>query len=310
MGVPPWHELTPQEARTIGRELAPPAESGPNVERVRSWSLPMSHGGSITLRELVPNGAENAGVIVYFHGGGWIAGDIDEYEAFGRTLATHAGMTVLLVNYRKAPESPYPIPAQDAWESLVWAVDHYQTERGVSVPIVVAGDSAGGNLAAIVCQKAKRIGSPPLAAQVLIYPVLDRDFERESYQDPQMQWDLLLSRKTMEYYWQHYLPCDRQNDWSDALPIREASFEGMPPTVIISAEVDVLNDEAQDYAQRLTKDGASVHHRTLRGQGHGFITFGQDHPAVNEAVTFIAERLNQFIEGEDVASSSPTERKK
>src|SRR5690625_90045 len=285
MGIPAWHELTPQEARTIGRDLAPPPGSGPRMQCVRSWSVPMPHGGAATLRELLPAGAKDAGVIVYFHGGGWVSGDIDEYEEVARFIAARTGMTVLLVNYRKAPEFPFPTPVQDAWESLVWAVDYYQSVRQEAVPIVVGGDSAGGNLAAIVCQKAKRIGSPPLAAQVLIYPVLDRDFERESYQDPQMQWDLLLSRKTMEYYWQHYLPCDRQNDWSDALPIREASFEGMPPTVIISAEVDVLNDEAQDYAQRLTKDGASVHHRTLRGQGHGFITFGQDHPAVNEAVT-------------------------
>ena len=184
-------------------------------------------------------------LVVYYHGGGWVIGNIDEYDNLGRRLANRLGAAVVLVNYRKAPEHRYPAAVEDSWAALQWAAAHMGEIAGGQVPLIVMGDSAGGNLSAVMAQRAHREGGPQLARQVLIYPVTDADLDNDTYTDPENQ--LLLTRESMVWFWDHYAPdpASRRNPDASPLQAADADLAGLAPAVVLTAEHDVLGPRAR-----------------------------------------------------------------
>jgi cation diffusion facilitator CzcD-associated flavoprotein CzcO/acetyl esterase/lipase len=275
-GLPPLHELSPLQARAAGAALV--ELHGPGPEMLRAEDVDCG-------RLLVPS-ERWRGVIVYYHGGGWVTGGLDEFDALGRRLAQRTGCAVVLVDYRLAPEHRYPAAAEDAWTALQWTAANLEEIAGRPVPLIVAGDSAGGCLAAVVAQRSREAG-PEIALQVLVYPVTDCDLDRDSYLEPENQ--LIIGRAAMAWFWDHYAP-DRAVRAS-ASPLRAQTLAGLPPAVVLTAEHDVLRDEGEAYARRLAEDGVRVEHRRFGGQMHGFFTL-PGLPGSAAALDFVAQAID------------------
>jgi acetyl esterase len=289
-GTKPMHELTPAEARGLAAALRGQAPPGPEMARVQN-ARARAAGGVIPVRVLVP-GERPRGVIVYYHGGGWVIGGIDDADLLGRELAQRTGCAVVLPGYRLAPEYRYPTAVEDSVAALRWAADHLIDIAGAPVPLIVAGDSAGGNLAAVVALRA-RLDGPAIAAQVLVYPVTDADFSTTSYRDPAN--DLLLTRESMAWFWDHYAPDPAARLHPDAAPLRAPNLSGLPPAIVVTAEHDVLRDEGELYATRLLKAGVPVTLRRFAGQMHGFFTMTGVLPGSADALEFVAAALDQQL---------------
>ncbi|MXX17987.1 MAG: alpha/beta hydrolase [Dehalococcoidia bacterium] len=267
-GGKPLHESTVEEARALAAGLADQVGPAPAMVRVEEHSLAVP-GGAVPIRVLVPL-EQPAGVIVYYHGGGWVVGSIDESDTVARKLAERTSCTVVLVDYRLAPEHRYPVAVDDSWAALEWVGEHLAEIAAPGVPLFVAGDSAGGNLAAVMALRSRDRGGPTIASQILIYPVTDADFERPSYTDPENQ--LLLTREAMVWFWDHYAPDAERRSEADASPLQAADLAGLPPAVVLTAEYDVLRDEGEAYAERLREAGVPVNFQRYEGQTHGFFT--------------------------------------
>jgi acetyl esterase len=267
-GGKPLHESTPDEARVYLSGLAELAGPAPEMQRVEDRTID-GPDARVTLRILVP--VENPiGVLVYYHGGGWVLGSIDEYDTVARKLAERTSCAVVLVEYRLAPEHRYPAAVDDSYAALEWVGQNVKYIAGREVPLIVAGDSAGGNLAAVMAVRARARNGPPIALQVLIYPVTDSDFDLPSYADPENQ--LLLTRDGMIWFWDHYIPDSSRRSEPDASPLHTDNLSGLPPTVILTAEHDVLRDEGEAYAARLQEADVKVNLKRYSGQMHGFFT--------------------------------------
>ena len=269
-GGAPLHEMTLEEARALGKAFAEMAGPAPVMARSEDHEVAVD-GGSIPVRVLVPpQGAH--GVIVYYHGGGWVIGAIDEFETMARKLAERTSCAVVLPDYRLAPEFRYPTAVDDCYAALEWTAARLGEITGrADVPLIVAGDSAGGNLTAVMALRARDRNGPKIALQVLIYPVTDADFDRPSYVDPENQ--LVLTRDAMVWFWDHYLPDVARRTEPDASPLHAADLSGLPPAVVLTAEHDVLRDEGEAYAERLQEAGVPVDQRRHAGQMNGFFTF-------------------------------------
>ncbi len=262
----PLHEMTPEEARAFGGALADLAGPAPPMARVEEHTI---GDEGVHARVLVPI-EPPAGVIVYYHGGGWVLGSIDETDTMARKLAERTSCAVVNVEYRLAPEYRYPTAADDCYAALEWTAAHLDEIADGDVPLFVAGDSAGGNLAAVTAVRARDRNGPEIAMQVLIYPVTDADFERESYLDPANE--LLLTRDAMIWFWDHYAPDAAQRSEPDASPLQTPDLSGLPPAVVLTAEHDVLRDEGEAYAARLQAAGVTVDLQRHARQIHGFFT--------------------------------------
>jgi cation diffusion facilitator CzcD-associated flavoprotein CzcO/acetyl esterase/lipase len=285
-GVPPLHESSPHEAREAGGQMAALYGRGPRMARAEDVEL-----DSMRLRLLVPD--ERArGVIVYYHGGGWVLGSLDQFDALGRRLAAATGCAVVLVDYRLAPEHRYPAALEDAWTALRWTAANVEAIAGSSVPLIVAGDSAGGCLATVVAQRSLQSG-PEIALQVLVYPVTDCDLDRDSYHDPENQ--LIVGRDTMAWFWDHYAPDPAVRSRPEASPLRAPRLAGLPPAVVLTAEHDVLRDEGEAYAERLAAEGVRVEHRRFDGQMHGFFMLGDVLPASAAGLDFVAAAVDREL---------------
>lgn len=264
----PLEKCTPLEARALGSKLAELAGPAPVMQGVEERTVE-GPDGQARLRILIP--IQNPiGVLVYYHGGGWVIGSIGEYDTVARKLAERTSCAVVLVEYRLAPEHRYPAAVDDAYAALKWVGDHIIDIAGQEVPLIVAGDSAGGNLAGVIAIRARDRGGPSIALQVLIYPVTDGDFDRPSYIDPDNR--LLLTREGMMWFWDHYLPDSSRRTEPDASPLHAESLSGLPPAVVITAEHDVLRDEGEAYAARLREANVPTDLQRYPGQMHGFFT--------------------------------------
>ena len=281
-GLPPLHELSPQEARAAGAGMAELYGRGPELLRVEDVDCG---------RLLVPT-ERCRGVIVYYHGGGWVLGALDQFDALGRRLAAGTGCAVLLVDYRLAPEHRYPAAVEDAWTALRWAAANMEEIAGRPVPLIVAGDSAGGCLAAVVAQRSREAGLQ-IALQVLVYPVTDCDLERDSYLDPSNQ--LIVGRDTMAWFWDHYAPDPEASSNPEASPLRAHTLAGLPPAVVLTAQYDPLRDEGEAYAERLAQDGVRVEHRRFEGQMHGFFTMGDILPGSAAGLDFVVQAIDRQL---------------
>lgn len=288
-GGPPLHELSPDEARARMAGLAQMYPPGPEPARDQQVGIP-SGDAELAARVLAP--AKPRGVLLYLHGGGWVVGSVDEHVPLGRVLAERTGCTVVLASYRLAPEHPWPAAVEDAWSALQWTADHLEGLAAAQAPIVLAGDSAGGNLATIVARKARDAGGPDVALQVLAYPVTDHDFERPSYTDPANQ--LALNRDTMSWFWDHYVTAEHR-DHPDVSPDRAPDLAGLPPAVVVTAEHDVLRDEGEAYAASLRAAGVEVASRRFEGQMHGFFTMVGLLPGSDAAIDYVAEQVDLHL---------------
>ncbi len=285
-GRPCFHQVSPQEAREVlrsGIAAAPVPPDLPELRAVENRTIDGPHG-LIPARLYHPMG-EPLGTCVFFHGGGWVIGDLDLTDATCRRLAGRGQCLVISVDYRLAPEHPFPQPLDDCWAALLWAVETFPG------PLLVAGESAGGNLAAACAIRARDAGGPALAGQLLAYPVTDHDFETLSYrQVGDRNW--LLSTADMRWFWDHYCPAGVDRNLPEISPLRLQSTAGLAPALVILGELDPLRDEGLAYARRLAEGGVTVSTRCDAGMVHGYLSAAASVPAaaaaLDEAVRWMA----------------------
>ena len=291
-GAPPLWELSPDEGRAMVEANNATIPAGPDMESVRDIVIP-SQAGGMPARLYSPS-ASAPGLVVYFHGGGWVVGTLDGWDASVRNLAAASGCDVVSVDYRLAPEHVFPAAADDAYDALVWAASAEGLAAGR--PVVVAGDSAGGNLAAVSALRARDFGGPPIALQVLVYPVVDCDLDRRSYHEYDRD-ELILNRRDMVWFWDHYAPdpATRANPY--ASPLRASSLSGLPPAYVVTAEHDPLRDEGFAYADRLRAARVPVEHRHYGSQIHAFFTFTGVLDDADKAVTEAGSTIRAAVEG-------------
>jgi acetyl esterase len=266
LGLPDFWALSAHDARAQYAAGRMPTPDEP-VARVENLAIPGPHG-EISARLYAPEVSPNQPAVVYFHGGGWVIGSVETHDYLCRLIANGAKCTVLSVDYHLAPEHKFPTAADDAYAATTWASRH-ASELGIDPSrIAVAGDSAGGNLAAVVALMARDLGGPAILHQALIYPVIDFNFKTTSYRDNAEGY--LLSTKSMRWFWAHYLASEADGANPYASPLRAESLAGLPPALIVSAEYDPLRDEDKAYAERLRAAGVDVTYAQYEGQVHGF----------------------------------------
>jgi len=267
--LPPLSTLTPAQARQLRAKFRGKGLRPQTVPRVQNRTIPGSEG-TIPVRIYTPEGSPPFPVLVYFHGGGWVLGDLDAADSTCRALAKGAGCVVVSVDYRLAPEHKFPAALDDAYAATQWVAAHATALNGDARRIAVAGDSAGGNLAAAVALMARDRGSPPLAHQLLIYPVTQYGFDTESYRE-YGQGGFGLTKDEMVWFWHHYLPRDADAGNPYASPLLAHDLSHLPPALMITAECDVLRDEAEAYAMRLQAAGVPVQLQRYKGMIHDFV---------------------------------------
>lgn len=271
LGRPPNHTVSPAEARA--NAAARPRLPGPEVAQVENRSIP-GPDGAVPVRIYTPEGSGPFPILAWYHGGGWVVGDLDSADPTARHLCVGAGCIVVSVDYRLSPETRFPGPLEDCYAATVWAVDNAYALNGDPTRLAVGGDSAGGNLAAAVSLMAADRNGPEIAFQLLVYPVTDRNFETVSYTDNAEGY--LLARDGMKWYWDAYLEsaADAANPY--AAPMQAASLAGQPPALVITAEFDPLRDEGEAYGERLRQAGVETTTTRYYGMIHGFFgTVGQ-----------------------------------
>lgn len=293
-GAPPIHQSSPEDARAATVVLTELMGPGPQVATVEDFTIATT-GANIRARRYEP--ADAAGTILWIHGGGWVICDLDTHDAVCRILATTSGCRVVAVDYRRAPEHPFPMPLEDCWDALLAVA----TTTG-EAPLIIAGDSAGGNMAAACTLRARDRGGPDLAAQLLVCPVVDHDMTTGSYRERGSGADVFLTAKDMEWFWNHYLPDPAARSVPDASPLRAEDLSNVPPAIVITAEYDPLRDEGIAYAGRLEAAGVQVSHRHHEDQFHDFFSFVNLIDAGNEAVERAGGELRALV----AARTAPT----
>ena len=291
-GAPPLWELSPDEGRAMVDATSRMIPAGPDLESVRDIVIP-SRAGGMPARVYSPSSSA-PGLVLYFHGGGWVVGSLDGWDASVRGLAVASGCDVVSVDYRLAPEHVFPAAADDAYDALEWAASASGLAGGR--PIVVAGDSAGGNLAAVSALRARDSGGPPIALQVLVYPVVDYDLDRRSYREYDGD-ELIVNRRDMIWFWDHYAPDPGTRVNPYASPLRASSLSGLPPVYLVTAEHDPLREEGFAYADRLRAVRVPVDHRHFGSQIHGFFTFTGMLDDADKAVAEAGSAIRAAVEG-------------
>jgi acetyl esterase len=273
-GRPPIETMTPAEARAVYLASKPILQ--PDPEPVAEVAELNAEGpaGPIPLRLYRGQPAAAAQpVLVYFHGGGWVIGDLESHDQLCRALANAVPCTVIAVHYRLAPEHKFPAAVEDAIAATRWIAGNAQRLKLDPKRLAVAGDSAGGNLAAVVCMAQRDSGGPAPLFQFLIYPGTDMAMQSTSIARHAEQ--LPLTRKGMQWFVDHYLRAPQDvNDWR-ASPLRAANLRDLPPALIITASFDPLSDEGEAFAEALAGAGVAVRLERFEGQIHGFITMGR-----------------------------------
>ncbi|MET4294075.1 acetyl esterase [Bradyrhizobium sp. LB8.2] len=292
-GRPAYETLTAPEARayyTQARFATNPEP--PELARVTPLAIPASHG-TIPARIYVPKDPRRhdglSPALVFFHGGGWVIGDLDSHDVVCRQLAVEAALIVISVDYRLAPEHKFPAAADDAIAATKWVAANAR-ELGVDAArLSIGGDSAGGNLAAVVALAARDGNGPAIAGQVLIYPAVDFAMTHGSHSEPETS--VLLTHSVIRWFRDHYLNGAADVDDWRASPARAQNLGGLPPTYVLTAGADPLRDEGDEYAERLRQAGVPVATKHYPGQFHGFFTMGKLLREANVAVSEIGAWL-------------------
>ena len=295
-GVPPTHTLSVAEARAFYRDrrhVTQPAP--PEVSLVRDLSASGPHG-AIPLRLYRPLGASATAalpVLVYYHGGGWVIGDLDTHDTLCRELANGAGCAVVAVDYRMGPEHRFPGAVEDCIAATRWVRAHAAELHLDAARLAVGGDSAGGNLAAVVAISARDSGDLPIVFQLLIYPATDQHRQHASHTENGQGY--LLTKDTMDYFTGHYIADAAQyKDWR-ASPLLHPDLSKLPPALVLTAGFDPLRDEGKAYAVALTAAGNRASYLCFDRQIHGFVLMGKVLDEANSAVTVCAAELKRGL---------------
>jgi acetyl esterase len=270
-GAPPLHELSVEQARQVIVTLFGTQGEPEPIGAVQDCTIPGA-AGEMAARIYTPHGTGPFPILVYFHGGGWVIGNLEAYDATCRALTNAAGCLVVTMEYRLAPEHKFPAAPEDCYAAAQWVAAHAGALGGDPRRIAVGGDSAGGNLAAVVAQMARDRGGPALCYQLLVYPVTDHHYDTPSYRDNADGY--LLTKDAMVWFWNHYLRGAADGSHPMASPLRAASLSGLPPALVLTAEFDPLRDEGEAYAARLREAGVAVTLRRYQGMIHGFFSLG------------------------------------
>jgi|TARA_B100001964_G_scaffold239425_1_gene306826 acetyl esterase len=265
LGLPPNHTISPEEART--NLLSKPRPKGPEVDKVEDRII--ANGDfQVPVRIYIPEGLGPFPVLNWFHGGGWVLGNLETSDEIARHLAVGTDCVVVSVDYRLAPEAKFPVPFEDCYAVTQWIAHNAASINVDPSRIAVGGDSAGGNLAAAVSLAAKDRGSPPIIFQLLVYPVTAMNFGTGSYK--QNADGYALTMNSMKWYWNHYLSSDADASNPYAAPLAAKDLSRLPPALVITAEFDPLRDEGEAYAKKLQDAGVSATATRYDGMIHGF----------------------------------------
>jgi len=289
---PPYWQGTPQAARSGPMLMALLFGDAPAVERVEDFTIPSSDGFALPVRLYVPSSAPK-GLIVYFHGGGWVIGTVEGFHPMTATLANRTGFAVLSVDYRLAPEHPYPVPVHDALAAIGWAAQHGAKALGVEPRALIAmGDSAGGNLATVASRLHNQGASRrKVDLQVLAYPVTDHDFDTASYIE--FAEGNLLTRNDMKWFWSHYLPDASKRSQPDASPLHTEDFSASPAALVLTAGRDPLRDEGEAYGEKLRQAGVAAEVVRCEGLPHGFLSMINYAPSAGRAFERIVAAIGR-----------------
>lgn len=269
-GRPPLHELPPEQAREAATGLTASLGGPPeDVAEVRELSIP-GPAGTIPARLYVPAGTKPLPVLVYYHGGGFVIGSLDGWDPVMRSLANASGCAIVSVDYRLAPENKFPAAVDDAYAALEWVAREAASLGADSNRLAVGGDSAGGNLAAVVSLLARDRKGPKIAFQLLVYPTTEQDYTRASH--VAYGENHFLTSDMMHWFIGNYTTPETIGDWR-VQPLHAESLRNLPPAHIIVAECDPLHDEGEAYGERLRAEGGTATLVRYPGMIHGFFTF-------------------------------------
>ncbi len=292
-----FSSISPVDMRDLMRLLSE-GEEKVAVGSVEDRTVP-GPAGEIPVRVYRPEGAPAAApVLVWYHGGGWVIGDLDTTDGPARAFCHGAGAVVVSVDYRLAPEAPFPAAPEDAWAALSWVAAHADEVGGDPTRIAVGGDSAGGNLAALVAIRARDEGGPALVHQLLAYPSVDLAMGHPSIDENGEGY--FLTKASMEWFRLHYLGADREHgDPTTAAvsPLRADDLSGLAPAQVLTAEFDPLRDEGEAYAVALAEAGVAVDLVPHPGLVHGFLGFAAMSPDAAAATEGAVSRLRQALSG-------------
>jgi len=269
-GLPLWNTLSVEDARKMMDMMAELSGLVPEpVAKVEDRLIP-GPAGQIPVRIYTPQGRGPFPVLVFFHGGGWVLCSIETEDELCRALTNAAGCIVVSVDYRLAPEHKFPAAMDDCYAATKWVAENANVIGGDPTRVAVGGDSAGGNLAAVVTLMARDRGTPPLVYQLLVYPVTNSAFNTPSYRENAEGY--FLTRDAMVWHWDLYLQSEADGQNPYASPLRAEDLSGIPPALVITAEFDPLRDEGEAYAARLREAGVSVVCTRYNGMIHGFLS--------------------------------------
>jgi len=293
-GRPPLQQRSVAQARAFHVQDAP-ALNGPAapVASVQDRMVP-GPAGELPVRIYAPEGEPPFPIVVWFHGGGWVVGTLDSYDPLCRALAAAVPAVVVSVDYRLAPEHRWPAAVEDAYAATMWASRHAAELGGAQHRLAVAGDSAGGNLAAVVALGARDRGGPAIAFQLLVCPALGVAGDTGSWRE--FAEGLDLTAAGMRWYWDHYLG-EADGAAPDASPARAAFLGGLPPALVIVASHDILRDEGEAYAARLADAGVAAAATRIPGVVHGFFRWRAVTPAADQALQQAAGALRTALAG-------------
>jgi acetyl esterase len=291
-GRPPLERQSVAQARAYHVQDAAVLNGDPvAVAAVADRTIP-GPAGELPVRVYTPEGQAPFPIVVFFHGGGWVVGTLDSYDPLCRALAAATPAVVVSVDYRLAPEHRWPAAAEDAYAATLWASRHAAELGGAQHRLAVAGDSAGGNLAAVVALGARDRGGPALAFQLLVNPVLDAAGDTASWRDYAEGYQLTAAG--MRWYWEQYLG-EADGLAPDASPPRAAFAGGLPSALVVGAECDILRDEGEAYAARLREAGVDARAIRVPGMVHGFLRWRAVTPAADAALQESAAALRAAL---------------
>lgn len=292
MGGPALNEMSPEEAREALAQLAELGGEPEPVGDITNRSIP-GPNGDIPIRIYTPEGSGPFPALVYFHGGGWVVGDLETVDTTCTMLTNRAEAVVVSVDYRLAPENKFPAPVTDCYAATQWVSSNASELNVDTQRLAVGGDSAGGNLATVISVMARDSGTPNVACQVLFYPVTNLDYETDSYRENGA--DYFLTTDMMRWFWSNYLESEEIGRDIQASPLLMEDASSLPPAFVATAEFDPLRDEGEAYAELLLEAGNEVTAKRYDGQIHGFVTLCGVMDGGKQAIEDAAAQMRQTL---------------
>jgi acetyl esterase len=289
--IPSFETLEPQEARRVYAAMERPRVEVP-LSSVRDHRLE-GPGGELAVRVYLPLAQGPFPVLVYFHGGGWVVGNLDTHDSQARGLCAGSGCAVVSVDYRLAPEHPYPAAPEDCYTAMEWVCEHADALGLDRSRLAVGGDSAGANLATVLALMARDRQGPELRFQLLVYPATDDDFSRASCVENAEGY--LLSTAAMRWFWDQYVPDRTRRSEPYCAPAKAQSHVGLPPALVITAEFDPLRDDGNAYAGLLQRSGVPTRLACYPGAVHGFLGMGAVSALARDAMREACEALHRAL---------------